>query len=328
MMSLTSFSNSVCSFALAFLVCIAGCAGRRQGDFADAPADRQPLFVAVFPIENLSGTPAPLKDIRDSFISRLKSRGIAVLDDTSLQKFMARHRIRYIGGIDPEMSQALQKETGVGAALFLTMELYEEVPPPRIAFIARLVSTADKQIVLWGDSIGMAGDQSPGLLGLGLVDDPKVITARALNYLVTSLDAYRAGKGRRSPEREKTYTALASYRSPLIGRNLRECDVSFAQRTSAGDEGTSPANLYVMLSTASDKIVSVNYTVSGGTARGGGKDYTLMDGTLTFNPGETVKAIEMELNQGLLYDDDKTVEVSLSKPVNAGLGTPSVNAFT
>jgi hypothetical protein len=72
----------------------------------------------------------------------------------------------------------------------------------------------------------------------------------------------------------------------------------------------------------------VDYSVIGGTARGDGKDYTLKQGALTFNPGETVKAIEVEIKQSTLYDDDKTVEVSLAKPVNAVLGDFRVHTYT
>src|SRR5208283_1782100 len=103
--------------------------------------------------------------------------------------------------------------------------------------------------------------------------------------------------------------------------------VTFALGSSSGKAGEGPAKLDVSLSAVSGKKITVDYAVTGGTAQGG-RDYLLKNGTLTFNPGETVKAIEMELNQSPLYDDDKTVEVGLSKPVNAALGTPSVNAFT
>jgi len=41
------------------------------------------------------------------------------------------------------------------------------------------------------------------------------------------------------------------------------------------------ANLAVALSTVSGKTVTVDYTVGGGTATGGGVDYTLANGTLT-----------------------------------------------
>src|SRR5208283_2067424 len=88
-----------------------------------------------------------------------------------------------------------------------------------------------------------------------------------------------------------------------------------------------PAKLDVSLSAVSGKKITVDYAVRGGTAQGG-RDYLLKNGTLTFNPGETVKTIEMELKQSPLYDDDKTAKVGLSKPVNAALGAVVAHTYT
>ena len=62
--------------------------------------------------------------------------------------------------------------------------------------------------------------------------------------------------------------------------------VAFNTTSSSGDEGTTPVNLAVSLSGTSAQTVTVNYAVTG-TATGGGVDYTLAAGTLTFNPGDS-----------------------------------------
>src|SRR5208283_2094032 len=103
--------------------------------------------------------------------------------------------------------------------------------------------------------------------------------------------------------------------------------VTFALGSSSGKAGAGPAKLDVSLSAVSGKKITVDYAVTGGTVQGG-RDYLLKNGTLTFNPGETAKAIEVGINQSSLYDDDKTVEVSLSKPVNAVLGTVAAHTYT
>src|SRR5206468_3892736 len=51
--------------------------------------------------------------------------------------------------------------------------------------------------------------------------------------------------------------------------------VAFSLASSSGAESVSPANLAVALSTVSGKTVTVDYAVTGGTATGGGVDYTL-----------------------------------------------------
>ena len=50
--------------------------------------------IAVFPVENLSGTMAPLRDIRGLCISQLKKRGFPILEEEALEMFMERNRIR------------------------------------------------------------------------------------------------------------------------------------------------------------------------------------------------------------------------------------------
>ncbi|MFC2087749.1 Calx-beta domain-containing protein, partial [Bacteroidota bacterium] len=55
--------------------------------------------------------------------------------------------------------------------------------------------------------------------------------------------------------------------------------VQFSQTTSNGSEGVSPAVIYVDLSSVSTKAISVDYAVTGGTATGGGADYSLSSGT-------------------------------------------------
>src|SRR5512136_1375945 len=48
--------------------------------------------IAVFPVENLSGTMAPLRDIRGMYVSQLKRHGFPILEEETLEKFMARNR--------------------------------------------------------------------------------------------------------------------------------------------------------------------------------------------------------------------------------------------
>jgi hypothetical protein len=75
--------------------------------------------------------------------------------------------------------------------------------------------------------------------------------------------------------------------------------------------------------------VTVNYAVTGGTATGGGVDYTLAAGTLTFSPGQTVKTI----NAGIVDDGDysdmgETVELELTNAANSHLGFVTVHTVT
>src|SRR5207249_4940576 len=104
--------------------------------------------------------------------------------------------------------------------------------------------------------------------------------------------------------------------------------VAFTASTSSGSESVTPANLAVALSGASGQTVTVNYSVTSGSATGGGVDYTLANGTLSFAPGETTKTIAIAVVDDSLDENDETIQVTLSGPSNATLGATSVHTYT
>ncbi len=192
-LSMNFFSKAVFIFS-AVLFSFSSCAVIKKPVITDSLADEKKIHVSVFPVENLSGTKAPLKDIGQSLINGIKKQGLNVLDNEVLEKFMAEHRIRYTGGIDRFTAETLREETGSEAVILTSLELYNDIYPPRIALTARLVSTGDNPVILWMDSIGLAGDDSPGILGLGLIKDPLILQKKALQILLDSLTKYLSGR--------------------------------------------------------------------------------------------------------------------------------------
>ena len=104
--------------------------------------------------------------------------------------------------------------------------------------------------------------------------------------------------------------------------------VAFSSVSSGGSEGVSPVALAVELSAASGQAVTVDYSVTGGTATGGGVDYTLDNGTLTFSPGDTTENIEIEVMDDALDETDETIVITLSGPTNATLGANGSYTYT
>jgi len=99
--------------------------------------------------------------------------------------------------------------------------------------------------------------------------------------------------------------------------------VGFATDTVTKQEFESPVEIEVVLSEPSADVVTVDYQITGGTATGGGVDYSaLPGGTLTFAPGETSQIISVELVDDGIYerDHDETVELTLSNNINAKMG--------
>src|SRR5205814_2345131 len=96
--------------------------------------------------------------------------------------------------------------------------------------------------------------------------------------------------------------------------------VSFTANSSSGLESVTPATLTVSLSTVSGRTVTVGYSVTGGTATGGGVDYTLANGTLSFAPGVTTQSISIAVLNDTLDEDDETIQVALASATNPTLG--------
>ena len=72
----------------------------------------------------------------------------------------------------------------------------------------------------------------------------------------------------------------------------------------------------------------MNYAVSG-SAIGSGTDYTLADGTLTINAGETSATIVISgIIDDLSSEGNETVILTLSAPNNATLGDDNVHTYT
>ncbi|MHC4619167.1 MAG: Calx-beta domain-containing protein, partial [Planctomycetota bacterium] len=103
--------------------------------------------------------------------------------------------------------------------------------------------------------------------------------------------------------------------------------VGFASATSRAAEDSGSADIAVSLSYVSASEVSVDYSVVGGTATGGGVDYTLADGTLTFSAGELTENITITIVADEIEEGSETVILRLSNPSGARMGQ-SEHTFT
>jgi len=104
--------------------------------------------------------------------------------------------------------------------------------------------------------------------------------------------------------------------------------VSFGASSSSGAESTTSVSIPVSLSAASGQTVAVDYSRTGGSATPGGVDFTLNSGTLTFNPGETIKYVPITVVDDTVADSGETIEITLANPTNASLGANTVHTYT
>ncbi len=119
---------------------------------------------------------------------------------------------------------------------------------------------------------------------------------------------------------------------------LQGLNVAFNQSTSDTLEsaGSHTVNVSLSIPNPFPSNITVDFSVngSGTTAIGGGTDYLLNAGTLTFPQGVQTQGITFPINNDNLDSDDaneselETIEIILSNPVNAGLGIIDSHNYT
>jgi len=99
--------------------------------------------------------------------------------------------------------------------------------------------------------------------------------------------------------------------------------VGFASPASLQDEASGTVQIAVVLSAAAERFITVEYSLTGGTATNG-VDYTGSDGTLSFAPGETGQAISLVILADGIEEPPETIEIRLRSPSAGGeLGASS-----
>jgi TolB-like protein len=163
------------------------------------PPVRRSVLIAVLPVENLTGGGAPLEMIVDLVRLRFRERGFRLVDNEVLEEFLKRYRIRNTSGLSAPLSNAIKEELGAEAFLITSLEAYQERDPPIVSLMSRLVLSGERPEIVWMDGIGSSGDGHPGLLGLGLIEDPETLLEQAIDCLAGSLERSLSGAGDTTP---------------------------------------------------------------------------------------------------------------------------------
>jgi hypothetical protein len=197
--------------------------------------------LALLPTQNLSARAAPVKRIHQALEEALRSAGVELAPAADLEKVLAKHRIRYTGGLDREAARALRAELTAGGAIASALEAWSEEVPPRLALSVRLVSTDDEPAVLFADAFAASGDEAPGILALGMVREIGVLERRAVDRLAAGLAAFvdlRAPHPQPCPP-EPRFRPRTVYRSTLLEDPARDsiAVLPFVNQSSRRDAG-------------------------------------------------------------------------------------------
>jgi hypothetical protein len=125
----------------------------------------------------------------------------------------------------------------------------------------RLVDTGDDPAILWMDMAARTGDDAPGLLRLGVIDDLKVLQDQLITRLVGSLEAAATGRGSRAGQACSGglwHQPKIRFRSPLLDEHhgARAAVLPFLNR--AGRRG---AGEVVALEVVRQLVASGRYRV-------------------------------------------------------------------
>lgn len=169
----------------------------------------------------------------------------------------------------------------------------------------------------------------PGTLTFGIGEQTKNINLSITNDLIpepvefaTILLRYPYGALAGSPA---SYTyAILDDDAPLASLPV----LGFAGAVSSGSEASTPAVIPVVLNSPASLPVTVDYAVTGGTAAGGGADFTQISGTLSFAPGEVMQYLQLPVTNDSAAESQETVVLTLSNATNAVLSSSTGHTFT
>jgi TolB-like protein len=143
--------------------------------------------IAIFPFENLSEDKNALTSVMPVLRGRLETRGLEVLDEDSLNRFLLKERIRRTGYISKDMAGKIEKELNVQAILVGSINSFYPGENPRVGLSARLINSSNG-IILWADHASAAGDDFTTILGLGRVKAIDRLTYKVIDKLFDSFN--------------------------------------------------------------------------------------------------------------------------------------------
>jgi len=126
---------------------------------------------------------------------------------------------------------------------------------------------------------------------------------------------------------EKRRAPGATPRSSWAVEGFAINDIHVSSTSYSVNENGGSASVTVQLAASSSQYITVDYATSNGTATAPG-DYTAKSGTLSFNPGETSKTINVPIVNDSLDEPNETVNLALSNPSFVQLGAPSTTTIT
>jgi TolB-like protein len=147
--------------------------------------------IAITPFENLSGIRVAPIEVMPVIESTIAKKGYQILQKELLEKFLEEERIRFLDSIPTPITQKLAEKFGLEATLTGTILSYVSGINPQVGLSARLIGKNGK--IIWGQSIGITGEDTMGILELGKVEKIQNLVQIAANRLFETIDVKERG---------------------------------------------------------------------------------------------------------------------------------------
>ncbi len=143
------------------------------------------FIVAIFPFENLSEDKNALASIMPVLKSRLEAKGLEMLNEDTLNRFLLKERVRSTGYISSDIARKLKEELNVNAILVGSINSFSPKQNPVVGLSARLINSSDDAI-LWANHASAMGDDFTKILGLGRILTIDRLTTKVIDKLLES----------------------------------------------------------------------------------------------------------------------------------------------
>ena len=141
--------------------------------------------IALFPFKNFSEERGTLMQIMPMVREELERKGIKVVDETSLNRFLLKKRIRSTAYVMEETAHGIREALGAKAILLGSVNAFFSKNNPEVGLSARLVDTSSGSI-LWANHASATGDDFTTLLDLGTIRSVNKLTSIVVNRLLGS----------------------------------------------------------------------------------------------------------------------------------------------
>jgi TolB-like protein len=194
--------------------------------------------IAIFPFENLSDDKNALSYIMPVLRSRLETKGLNILNEDALNRFLLKERIRSTGYISSDIARKLKENLNVSTILVGSINSFSSKENPEVGLTARLINSSDGTI-LWANHASATGEDFTKILGLGRIRTIDRLTPKVINKLLESFSTIPPYK-----EIESTY---------------RVAVMPFKNKSKIGDAGMVATYMFIVELFKSKGFVPVEY---------------------------------------------------------------------